>query len=85
MRRAYRERGLTQEWFADCSGFSLSSIFPTLKRHRNPTAVTLFELADAIGVTLVVRMHSSQLRFPRKPAKRLAVKYKRCLAIGVGR
>ena len=50
--RRYRlERGLTQEAFADRSGFSQQYISDLERGRRNPTVVSLFELAQALGVT----------------------------------
>lgn len=44
-------RGLTQEQVADLSGFSQQYISGLEQGRRNPTIVTLFELAQALGVT----------------------------------
>jgi transcriptional regulator with XRE-family HTH domain len=43
--------GLTQEQFAERSGFSQQYISGLEKGRRNPTIVTLYELAKALGVT----------------------------------
>ncbi|KPF90208.1 transcriptional regulator [Novosphingobium sp. AAP83] len=48
--RVRQERGLTQEKVAEISGFSQQYISGLERGHRNPTVVTLFELAQAIGV-----------------------------------
>jgi len=49
--RAYpAERGLTQEPLADISGFSQQYISGLEQGRRNPTVVTLYELATALGV-----------------------------------
>ena len=49
--RALRvERGWTQEHFAERSGFSQQYISGLESGRRNPTIVTLFELAQALGV-----------------------------------
>jgi transcriptional regulator with XRE-family HTH domain len=42
-------RGLTQEQVAELSGFSQQYISSLERGHRNPTVVTLFELAQAVG------------------------------------
>jgi len=48
--RLRRERNLTQEEVASRSGFSQQYISDLERGRRNPTVVTLFELAQAIGV-----------------------------------
>jgi transcriptional regulator with XRE-family HTH domain len=48
------ERGLTQEQVAEISGFSQQYISGLERGHRNPTVVTLYELAQAVGVLLAV-------------------------------
>lgn len=49
--RVRQERGLTQEQVAEISGFSQQYISGLERGHRNPTVVTLFELAQAVGVS----------------------------------
>lgn len=44
------EKGLTQEAFADKSGFSQQYISGLEQGKRNPTVVSLWELAQALGV-----------------------------------
>lgn len=44
-------KGLTQEEFADRSGFSQQYISDLERGRRNPTVVSLYELAQALGVT----------------------------------
>ena len=48
--RLRRETGLTQEQVAERSGFSQQYISGLERGRRNPTIVTLYELAQAIGV-----------------------------------
>jgi len=43
--------GLTQEQFSERSGFSQQYISGLEKGRRNPTIVTIYELAKALGVT----------------------------------
>jgi len=43
--------GLTQEQFAERSGFSQQYISGLEKGRRNPTIVTIYELAKALGAT----------------------------------
>lgn len=43
-------KGLTQEQFAETSGFSQQYISGLERGRRNPTVVTLYELAQALGV-----------------------------------
>jgi transcriptional regulator with XRE-family HTH domain len=44
------KKGLTQEEFAEQSGFSQQYISGLERGRRNPTVVTVFELALALGV-----------------------------------
>jgi transcriptional regulator with XRE-family HTH domain len=51
--RLRREKGLTQEYVAAESGFSQQYISDLERGRRNPTVITLYELAEAIGVSHV--------------------------------
>jgi len=51
VRRIRLERGLTQEQFAERSGFSQQYISDLERGRRNPTIVSLFELAQALNST----------------------------------
>lgn len=51
VRRMRVKKGLTQERFADVSGFSQQYISSLEKGHRNPTVITVFELASALGIS----------------------------------
>lgn len=51
--RLRRERGLTQEEVEVRSGFSQQYISGLEQGKRNPTIVTLYELAEALGVSHV--------------------------------
>lgn len=52
--RRYRNAvGMTQEQLAERSGFSQQYISGLERGLRNPTIVSLFELAQALGVTPV--------------------------------
>jgi len=53
LKRIRVERGLTQEELAERSGFSQQYISDMERGCRNPTIVSLWELAQAIGVTPV--------------------------------
>ncbi|TKT72927.1 helix-turn-helix transcriptional regulator [Afipia massiliensis] len=44
-------KGLTQEEFSELSGFSQQYISGLEGGRRNPTVVTLYELATALGVS----------------------------------
>ena len=50
VRRIRDRKGLTQEAFAEKSGFSQQYISGLERGRRNPTVVTLYELAAALGV-----------------------------------
>ena len=49
--RLRREKGFTQERFAETSGFTQQYVSDLERGRRNPTVVTLFHLASALGVT----------------------------------
>lgn len=48
--RARRAKGLTQEQVADRSGFSQQYLSSLERGRRNPTIITIYELAQALGV-----------------------------------
>ncbi len=50
MRRIRLEKGLSQEQFAEASGFTQQYLSGLETGRRNPTIVTLYELASALGV-----------------------------------
>ncbi|MDZ5698676.1 helix-turn-helix transcriptional regulator [Chelativorans sp. M5D2P16] len=52
-RRIREKAGLTQEQLAEISGFSQQYISGLEKGRRNPTIVTLYELAAALHVSHV--------------------------------
>ena len=49
--RLRKQRGFTQEKFADASGFTQQYVSGLERGRRNPTIVTLFELATTLGVS----------------------------------
>lgn len=51
--RLRREKGLTQEDVSARSGFSQQYISSLERGRRNPTVITLYELAQALGVSHV--------------------------------
>lgn len=51
VRRFRQKKGLTQESFAELSGFSQQYISGLEQGRRNPTVITLYELAKALGVS----------------------------------
>ncbi len=53
VKRIRLEKGMTQESFADTSGFSQQYLSDLERGRRNPTIVTLFELSGALGVSHV--------------------------------
>lgn len=57
-------KGLTQEQFAEISGFTQQYVSGLERGRRNPTIVTLFHLAQALGVSHV------DLVTPDEPAAR---------------
>lgn len=51
--RIRMEKGLTQEQLADRSGLSQQYLSGLERGKRNPTIVTIYELASALGVSHV--------------------------------
>lgn len=51
--RIRKEHGLTQEELAERSGLSQQYLSGLEQGRRNPTIVTLFEIANALGVSHV--------------------------------
>jgi transcriptional regulator with XRE-family HTH domain len=49
--RIRREKGLTQEQVEEKSGFSQQYLSDLERGRRNPTIITLYELAQALGVS----------------------------------
>lgn len=73
VRRIRQDRGLTQEQFADQSGFSQQYLSGLERGRRNPTVVTLFELATALNVTpidLLVPVEGMDAAAPRPESKK---------------
>ena len=52
--------GLTEERLADLSGFSQQNISRLDQGGRNPTVVSLYELATALGVSHIELMRSAE-------------------------
>ena len=72
VKRIRQKKGLTQEKFAEISGFSQQYISGLERGQRNPTVITLYELAMALGVSHmeIVRPPSrvrSRSKMPRRP------------------
>lgn len=51
--RLRHEKGLTQEQVAELSGLSQQYLSDLERGRRNPTIITLYELAQALGVSHV--------------------------------
>ncbi|WP_024511994.1 helix-turn-helix transcriptional regulator [Bradyrhizobium sp. ARR65] len=51
--RLRKQKGFTQEKFAEASGFTQQYISGLERGQRNPTVVTLFELASTLGISHV--------------------------------
>lgn len=48
--RLRKEKGFTQERFAETSGFTQQYVSDLERGRRNPTVVTLFHLASPLGI-----------------------------------
>jgi transcriptional regulator with XRE-family HTH domain len=51
VKRIREKKGLTQERLAEISGFSQQYISGVEQGRRNPTVITLYELAASLGVS----------------------------------
>jgi transcriptional regulator with XRE-family HTH domain len=51
VKRVRQDKGLTQEQLAERSGFSQQYISGLEQGRRNPTIVSIYELATALGVS----------------------------------
>ena len=51
VKRIREKKGLTQEGLAEISGFSQQYISSLEQGRRNPTIITLYELAASLGVS----------------------------------
>jgi len=67
VKRIRTAKGLTQEQFSDISGFSQQYLSGLETGHRNPTVVTLYELAKALGVSHMDLVQPASLRRKNKP------------------
>jgi len=66
-----KAKGFTQERFSEASGFTQQYISGLERGRRNPTIVTLFELASALGVSHVdLVIPDDEARSERKGSKR---------------
>jgi transcriptional regulator with XRE-family HTH domain len=68
-----REKGFTQEQFAEISGFTQQYVSDLERGRRNPTIVTLFELASALGIShvdLVQPDEEARKEHPRPPKRK---------------
>jgi transcriptional regulator with XRE-family HTH domain len=60
VKRIRQEKGLTQEQLAELSGFSQQYISGLEQGRRNPTIVSLYELATALGVSHMELLRSAE-------------------------
>ncbi|MDE2465154.1 MAG: helix-turn-helix transcriptional regulator [Alphaproteobacteria bacterium] len=71
--RLRKRKGFTQEKFSEASGFTQQYISDLERGRRNPTVVTLFELASTLGVShvdLVLPDEESREERPKPPKRR---------------
>ena len=68
--RIRREKGLTQEQMEERSGFSQQYLSGLEHGRRNPTVVTLYELAQALGVTPLDLLRDHPEREPERRKSR---------------
>lgn len=66
--RLRKERGLTQEQVEERSGFSQFYISDLERGRRNPTIISLYELANAIGVRVADLINETEFSASDEPA-----------------
>ncbi|HJT43938.1 MAG TPA: helix-turn-helix transcriptional regulator [Rhizomicrobium sp.] len=62
VRKARIKAGLTQEQLAETSGYSQQYLSGLEQGLRNPTVITLFELATALGVSHIDLLRPTRCR-----------------------
>ena len=67
VRRARETAGMTQEQLSERSGFSQQYISDLERGRRNPTIVSVYELANALGVDHVDLVMHDRARNRRMP------------------
>ena len=65
VKRLREKKGLTQEQFAEISGFSQQYISSLERGRRNPTVISLYELSVALGVNHIELVRPSKRRQSR--------------------
>jgi transcriptional regulator with XRE-family HTH domain len=65
--RIRREKGLTQEEVEARSGFSQQYLSSLENGRRNPTVITLYELASALGVNYLELLWSDETSAQKPP------------------
>ena len=60
VKRIRQEKGLTQEQLAELSGFRQQYISGLEQGRRNPTVVSLYELATALGISHMELVRSAR-------------------------
>jgi transcriptional regulator with XRE-family HTH domain len=60
VKRIRQEKGLTQEQLAELTGFSQQYLSGLEQGRRNPTIVSLYELATALGVSHMELVRSAE-------------------------
>jgi transcriptional regulator with XRE-family HTH domain len=60
VKRIRQEKGLTQEQLVELSGFSQQYLSGLEQGRRNPTIVSLYELATALGVSHMELVRSAE-------------------------
>jgi transcriptional regulator with XRE-family HTH domain len=71
--RLRKQKRFTQERFSEASGFTQQYISDLERGRRNPTVVTLFELASTLGVShvdLVLPDEEARNERPKTPKRR---------------
>ncbi|MDP9129666.1 MAG: helix-turn-helix domain-containing protein [Candidatus Binatota bacterium] len=65
--RLRREKGFTQERFAEVSGFTQQYLSDLERGLRNPTIVTIYEIATALGVSHIEIVMPDQIDEAESP------------------
>ena len=71
VKRIRQDRGLTQEELAERSGFSQQYISGLEQGRRNPTIVSIYELATALGVSHTELVRPTEERYRNSLKRRV--------------
>src|SRR5689334_9493577 len=84
VRRIRLKKGLTQEQFAELSGYSQQYISSLEQGKRNPTVITVYELAMALETSHLNLLRPSRNPTSKRSGSRIAARKSEGMAGGAG-